>query len=640
MLQQRSRAILGFSPAQWFLSALFAIYMFEYMVTLTFIDQRSAVITGPVWQLYLHYIDYALVALGFASFALLRRVTEQFTFRRVLLLLPSVAYGCTVLLLFILGDVTAFSISAMGAAYFLGLLGGMVYFCMAAALADNPKTGRVMALGASAAVLLQYLLQEYWHITAGIPGALVLGFCAAVYLTVRRPWEWLTEDCLPYEAPKPEKARAMTGTLARLCLNVLCLYAIGTTYDRQMMLLNVQSGYEDYNFYAWPRLFTIVGYLLVGGLSDIWGGKLLSVATLCAALAALMNPVLFGDPAYYGDSYKGYYCYDTIQEISRPDPYSQTGTREFPEKYERYFRAIIELAVENQIPIYIVSIPYAIASDTQRTVNTAEQITKEYSSEYVHFIDFNKRYDEMGLDFSTDFSGIQHLNDNGAIKFTRYFGKILKEELDLPDHRSDARYASWEENARIFYRLYQNNDVKNVTDLFEYVELLHSLGDGYQIILVQNTNISKESAMSIQTGAAVFPEGKELSDEEKQSLLEYREAVCNAQTPNTFMETLFPDKEQWTFGGAWYWTEDGMEAIGENSSKFEKYIAYDQKNNLMLRSTTTTGEDDTYYHCELAYNGETQTSNLGLTFFVYDTDLNRLVDCVTFHNASTAGTRK
>ena len=309
MLQQRSRAILGFSPAQWFLSALFAIYMFEYMVTLTFIDQRSAVITGPVWQLYLHYIDYALVALGFASFALLRRVTEQFTFRRVLLLLPSVAYGCTVLLLFILGDVTAFSISAMGAAYFLGLLGGMVYFCMAAALADNPKTGRVMALGASAAVLLQYLLQEYWHITAGIPGALVLGFCAAVYLTVRRPWEWLTEDCLPYEAPKPEKARAMTGTLARLCLNVLCLYAIGTTYDRQMMLLNVQSGYEDYNFYAWPRLFTIVGYLLVGGLSDIWGGKLLSVATLCAALAALMNPVLFGDPAYYAVNMCLFYLY-------------------------------------------------------------------------------------------------------------------------------------------------------------------------------------------------------------------------------------------------------------------------------------------------------------------------------------------
>ena len=47
--------------------ALFAIYMFEYMVTLTFIDQRIAAITGMNWQLYLHYIDYALVALGVAD---------------------------------------------------------------------------------------------------------------------------------------------------------------------------------------------------------------------------------------------------------------------------------------------------------------------------------------------------------------------------------------------------------------------------------------------------------------------------------------------------------------------------------------------------------------------------------------------
>ena len=299
MLQKKSGPMWGISRAQWFLSALFAIYMFEYMVTLTFIDQRSAAIAAPAWQLSLHYIDYALVVVGFVSFALLRRLPEQFAFRRTLLLLPSMAYGCGVLLLFLLQDVAFFSAAAMGAAYFLGLLGGMVYFCMAAALADSARMGRVMALGASAAVLLQYLLQEHWRIAAGIPIALALGFCAALYLTVRRPWEWLTEDCLPYEAPRPEKTRAITGTLVRLCLNALCLYAIGTIYDRQMMLLNVQSGYGDYNLYAWPRLFLIAGYLLVGFLSDLRGGKLLSVATLCTALVALLNPVLFGDPAYY-----------------------------------------------------------------------------------------------------------------------------------------------------------------------------------------------------------------------------------------------------------------------------------------------------------------------------------------------------
>ena len=299
VLQGKRGTILDFSRAQGLLSALFAIYMFEYMVTLTFIDQRSADIMGPAWQLYLHYIDYALVALGFVSFALLRRIPEHFTLRRTLLLLPSVAYGCTMLLLFLMQNAAVLFAACPGAGQYLGVLGGMVYFCMAAALADSPRAGRVMALGASGAVLLQYLLQEYWHIAAGIPVALALGFCAAVYLTVRRPWEWLTQDCLPYEAPKPETARAMTGTLIRLCLNALCLYALGTIYDRQMMLLNVQSGYEDYNLYAWPRLFTIAGYLLVGFLSDAGRGRLLSVATLCTALVALLNPALFGDPAYY-----------------------------------------------------------------------------------------------------------------------------------------------------------------------------------------------------------------------------------------------------------------------------------------------------------------------------------------------------
>ena len=61
-----------------------------------------------------------------ASFALLRRLTGHFTFRRSLLLLPSVAYSCTMLLLFVLKNVTAFSAVAMGASYFLGLLGGIL----------------------------------------------------------------------------------------------------------------------------------------------------------------------------------------------------------------------------------------------------------------------------------------------------------------------------------------------------------------------------------------------------------------------------------------------------------------------------------------------------------------------------------
>ena len=72
-----------------FLALLFSTYMFEYMVTLTFIDQRNIAISGSSWQLALHYIDALLSAAGFASFALLRRIFNEEKTRVRLLVIPS-----------------------------------------------------------------------------------------------------------------------------------------------------------------------------------------------------------------------------------------------------------------------------------------------------------------------------------------------------------------------------------------------------------------------------------------------------------------------------------------------------------------------------------------------------------------------
>lgn len=39
---------------------------------------------------------------------------------------------------------------------------------------------------------------------------------------------------------------------------------IGTFYDMQMMQFNVQMSYREFNYYAWPRLSIIAGYVLSG----------------------------------------------------------------------------------------------------------------------------------------------------------------------------------------------------------------------------------------------------------------------------------------------------------------------------------------------------------------------------------------
>ena len=113
-------------------------------------------------------------------------------------MIPNLVYFVSVISLYFVESVTLYSAMAMLASLTLGALGGMVYFCMSMALSQTPYMGRVMAVSASGAVLLQYLLQEYLDIMFGIPLMLALGFSATLWLALNRPWVWLEEDCLPY----------------------------------------------------------------------------------------------------------------------------------------------------------------------------------------------------------------------------------------------------------------------------------------------------------------------------------------------------------------------------------------------------------------------------------------------------------
>lgn len=278
-----------------FLTALFSVYMFEYMVTLTFIDQRNAGVSDSSWQLALHYIDYLLVASGFVFFALQRRIFKDEKARIRLLLIPNLVYFISVLALYFIQSVIAYSVMAMLASFSLGILGGMVYFCMSLALSQTHYIGKVMAISTSAAVLFQYFLQDYLDIVFVIPIVLALGFFATLWLAAKKPWEWLREDCLPYDNESAESRKDIRRRLIILSLTVVALSVIGTFYDTQMMRLNVQTNYQEFDYYSWPRLFIITGYFLIGCIGDIKKQKYVPIATLCIAMFAVFNPILFGE---------------------------------------------------------------------------------------------------------------------------------------------------------------------------------------------------------------------------------------------------------------------------------------------------------------------------------------------------------
>lgn len=278
-----------------FLIVFFSIYMFEYMVTLTFIDQRNIGVSNSAWQLALHYMDYVLAAMGFLAFALLRKIFPHEKARIRLLVIPNLVYFISVISLYFIKAPIAYSLMAMLAAFSLGALGGMVYFCMSLALSQTPYIGRVMAIGASIAVVLQYLLQEHLDILFGLPVVLVLGFSATLWLAVKKPWEWLGEDCLPYDKESAESIKDIRKRLLILSLTVVALSVIGTFYDTQMTRLNVQTNYQEFNYFSWPRLFVIAGYVLIGFIGDIKKQKYVPLATLCMAMFAVFNPILFAE---------------------------------------------------------------------------------------------------------------------------------------------------------------------------------------------------------------------------------------------------------------------------------------------------------------------------------------------------------
>ena len=68
---------------------------------------------------------------------------------------------------------------------------------------------------------------------------------------------------------------------------------------------------------------------------------------------------------------------------------------------------------------------------------------REYAAQYgLSYYNFAEQTEEIGLDFSEDtYDSGYHLNLSGAVKLSRYFGKILAKEHGLPDHRQDIEIA-------------------------------------------------------------------------------------------------------------------------------------------------------------------------------------------------------
>lgn len=182
-------------------------------------------------------------------------------------------------------------------------------------------------------------------------------------------------------------------------------------------------------------------------------------------------------------NWKGFYDYFLTLPLPRPELEDDIDPLPITNKQEYYYRMIIEYCEQEQIPLMIMVSPDAGYNEVAKArYMYAADIAEEYG---VDFVDFNSYYNEIGLDFNTDFADIGHLNHEGNRKFTAYLGDYIDEQFDLPDRRAESTdlYDSWEQNAAYIDSRYDNYILKTTEDLDEYIDRLNTLPDDYEIYI-------------------------------------------------------------------------------------------------------------------------------------------------------------
>lgn len=194
----------------------------------------------------------------------------------------------------------------------------------------------------------------------------------------------------------------------------------------------------------------------------------------------------------YFDDYKGSeMSFGLCVSNTRPDIdlYDQTITDvSMTAKNEFYYRACIELAQEHNIPILVVVSPYPLSADEYAVFMQAEQIASEYD---VEFINGNRLYDDINIDFATDFADGDHMNYRGCLKWTRYLEKIIN-TYSLPNRKNDAKYRSWEINAEWINQIMYDHQFLYIGTPFDYIEAIDKSLERYTVVISLDGDYTNE----------------------------------------------------------------------------------------------------------------------------------------------------
>ena len=150
---------------------------------------------------------------------------------------------------------------------------------------------------------------------------------------------------------------------------------------------------------------------------------------------------------------------------------------------EQTLRELLQFCRDEQLDnVVFTRFPHIVVMRTfsrfERS-NTVADIVNEYGYDYLNF---ELNYEQTGLDETTDFYNLDHLNVYGQKKFTDYLTRYLIDSYGLKAReQSDAQKAKWQECADYYTAYYNYSDSLinsgNGRELSEDSELIQTLQD-------------------------------------------------------------------------------------------------------------------------------------------------------------------
>ncbi len=149
-----------------------------------------------------------------------------------------------------------------------------------------------------------------------------------------------------------------------------------------------------------------------------------------------------------GENWKGFIEMDVVEHHQRPSMVWTDVKRSMSDKEEQYARKIFELCQEKGIQVLLIGLPNPDYAGDHMYYNALWALAEEYGVAGINYNDPNLRF---GLRYSSDFADWQHLNVKGSITLSHKLGEDLLERFELPDHRDDPAYESYDLAAQAWF---------------------------------------------------------------------------------------------------------------------------------------------------------------------------------------------